>query len=55
VLNPLSTPANTVDVVCLITFTLTKNEPASLTKNFPGSNINVRSLPYSAQKALNLF
>jgi hypothetical protein len=39
----------TVEVVCFITLTFTKNDPASLTKNLPGSNIKV-TLSYSTQK-----
>ena len=49
---PVSSPANTVEVVCLITFTRATKNPASLTRNFPGSKIRVSSFPYSLQNLL---
>ena len=54
-LNPESTWAKTVEVVCFIEFTEQRKFPASLTKNFPGSKARIKSLPYSSQKSLNLF
>ena len=44
-LNPESTCANTVEVVCLIEFTRHRNTPASLIMYLPGSNINFKFLP----------
>ena len=51
-LNPESTPAKTVEVVCLTTLTLAIKVPAWLTKNLPGSNDKVKGFCTFWQKRL---
>ena len=46
------TLAKIVEVVCLITFTDVIKTPELLTKNFPGSKINIIFLPYFLQNIL---
>ena len=50
----MSSPTKTVETVCLTTLARASSSPASLTRNFPGSNHSSSSRPHSSRKRAKL-